>query len=64
MTAFAAAFLAAGALLASRSRRSAVGAAALLGAFVGIAVSFLPIVLNVGIPSERFYRLMWFPSWI
>ncbi|MBN2204434.1 MAG: glycosyltransferase family 39 protein [Thermoleophilia bacterium] len=36
----------------------------LLGAIVGIAVPFLPIVLDVAISKEDFYRLMWFPSWI
>ncbi len=36
----------------------------LLGAMLGIAVPFLPIVLDVGIPREEFYRLMWFRSWI
>ncbi len=36
----------------------------LLGAIVGIAVPFLPIVLDVAVSKEEFYRLMWFPSWI
>ncbi|MEE4276326.1 MAG: hypothetical protein V2J16_10730, partial [Thermoleophilia bacterium] len=36
----------------------------LLGAIVGIAVPFLPIVLDVAISKEDFYRLMWFPNWI
>jgi predicted membrane-bound dolichyl-phosphate-mannose-protein mannosyltransferase len=36
----------------------------LLGVIVGIAVPFLPIVLDVAISKEYFYRLMWFPSWI
>jgi len=35
-----------------------------LGALVGIAVPFLPIVLDLAISREDFYRLMWFPSWI
>jgi dolichyl-phosphate-mannose--protein O-mannosyl transferase len=35
-----------------------------LGAITGIVVAFLPIVLNIGIEPERFYRLIWFPSWI
>ncbi len=30
----------------------------------GIAVAFLPVVLNIGIPPDRFYELIWFPSWI
>lgn len=39
-------------------------ACAMLGAITGIAVAFLPIVLNIGISPERFYELIWFPSWI
>lgn len=47
-----------------RRRLRLVLAFALFGAITGIAVAFLPIVVNVGIPSDRFYELMWFPSWI
>jgi hypothetical protein len=31
---------------------------------VGICVPFLPIVMNVGMDPDDFYRLIWFPSWI
>ncbi len=54
-----------GALLALASRRLRPWVVlVLLGAMLGIAVPFLPIVLDVGIPREEFYRLMWFPRWI
>jgi len=34
------------------------------GVIVGLAVAFAPIVLNIGTDPERFYRLMWLPTWI
>jgi dolichyl-phosphate-mannose--protein O-mannosyl transferase len=36
----------------------------LAGAIVGIAVAFLPIVLNIPITREHFYHIMWFAGWI
>ena len=36
----------------------------LAGAIVGIAVAFLPIVLNIPISPGHWSHLMWFPSWI
>jgi dolichyl-phosphate-mannose--protein O-mannosyl transferase len=54
--------LVAGGLVAKRTRPAIV--AVLLGCIVGIAVPFLPIVLDLGMPAERFYRLIWFTSWI
>jgi dolichyl-phosphate-mannose--protein O-mannosyl transferase len=37
---------------------------ALAGAMVGIAVAFLPIVLNIPISPGHWSHIMWFPSWI
>ena len=34
------------------------------GAIVGIAVAFLPIVLNIPISPGHWSHIMWFPSWI
>jgi dolichyl-phosphate-mannose--protein O-mannosyl transferase len=48
----------------ARSRTRTVLTAVLLGCIVGICVPFLPIVINLGIPADQFYRLIWFPSWI
>jgi len=36
----------------------------LAGAIVGIAVAFLPIVLNIPISPGHWSHIMWFPSWI
>jgi dolichyl-phosphate-mannose-protein mannosyltransferase len=36
----------------------------LAGAIVGIAVAFLPIVLNIPISPGHFSHITWFPSWI
>lgn len=47
-----------------KGRTRPVLIAVLLGCIVGICVPFLPIVLNLGIPADQFYRLIWFPSWI
>jgi dolichyl-phosphate-mannose--protein O-mannosyl transferase len=52
----------AGALGAARTRPLVT--VVVLGCIVGICVPFLPVVLDLGIPAERFYRLIWFPSWI
>ena len=51
-----------GALGAARTRPLVT--VVVLGCIVGICVPFLPVVLDLGIPAERFYRLIWFPSWI
>ena len=48
---------------AGRRTRPAV-TALVLGVIVGISVPFLPIVMNLGIPADQFYRLIWFRSWI
>lgn len=62
---FAIAAAIAGAAVALSSRRLRPWAVFLLvGAVVGIAVPFLPLVLDLAISREDFYRLMWFPSWI
>ncbi len=45
-----------------RTRPLVVGL--VLGAIVGICVPFLTIVLNIGVPADEFYRLIWFTSWI
>lgn len=34
------------------------------GAVTGLAVAFAPIVLDIGMDPDRFYRLMWLPTWI
>jgi dolichyl-phosphate-mannose--protein O-mannosyl transferase len=48
-----------------RSRRwRPVVSMVLAGAIVGIAVAFLPIVLNIPISPGHFTHIMWFPSWI
>lgn len=54
--------LVAGGLVAARTRPAVT--VVILGCIVGICVPFLPIVLNLGLPAERFYRLIWFTSWI
>ncbi len=36
----------------------------LAGAIVGIAVAFLPVVLNIPISPGHWSHIMWFPSWI
>ena len=41
-----------------------VAVSLLVGTIVGICLPFLPIALDIAISSERFYRLMWFRSWI
>jgi dolichyl-phosphate-mannose--protein O-mannosyl transferase len=51
------------ACLAGRRSRAAL-TAVLLGCVVGIAVPFLPIVLDIGISWERLSRLLWFRRWI
>jgi len=56
------AFLVAAALAAPRTRTATIVIA--LGCIVGICVPFLPIVMNLGIPADRYYRLIWFRSWI
>jgi len=47
----------------SRGRRL-VMSMVLAGAIVGIAVAFLPIVLNIPISPGHWSHIMWFPSWI
>jgi len=47
----------------SRGRRP-VMSMVLAGAIVGIAVAFLPIVLNIPISPGHWSHIMWFPSWI
>ena len=48
-----------------RSRRwRPVVSMVLAGAIVGIAVAFLPIVLNIPISPGHWSHIMWFPSWI
>jgi dolichyl-phosphate-mannose--protein O-mannosyl transferase len=54
--------LVAGGLAAARTRPAVT--VVILGCILGICVPFLPIVLNLGLPEERFYRLIWFTSWI
>jgi dolichyl-phosphate-mannose--protein O-mannosyl transferase len=34
------------------------------GVVVGLAIAFAPIVLDIGTDPDRFYRLMWLPTWI
>jgi hypothetical protein len=36
----------------------------LAGAIVGIAVAFLPIVLNIPISPGHWAHIMWFRNWI
>ncbi len=48
----------------ARARTRPLLTAALLGCIVGICVPFLPIVMNLGMDPDDFYRLIWFPSWI
>jgi len=51
--------------VAPRSRRwRPVVSIVLAGAIVGIAVAFLPIVLNIPISPGHWSHIMWFPSWI
>jgi dolichyl-phosphate-mannose--protein O-mannosyl transferase len=38
--------------------------AVIVGCIVGICVPFLPIVMDLGMDPDDFYRLIWFPSWI
>lgn len=47
----------------SRRRRPAVSMV-LAGAIVGIAVAFLPVVLNIPISPGHFSHITWFRSWI
>jgi len=35
-----------------------------VGIVAGWAIAYLPIVVDIGISPERFYRLMWFSNWI
>jgi dolichyl-phosphate-mannose-protein mannosyltransferase len=51
--------------VAPRSRRwRPLVSMVLAGAIVGIAVAFLPIVLNIPISPGHWSHIMWFPSWI
>jgi dolichyl-phosphate-mannose--protein O-mannosyl transferase len=36
----------------------------LTGVTLGLAVAFAPIVLDMPVTPDEFYRLMWLPSWI
>jgi dolichyl-phosphate-mannose--protein O-mannosyl transferase len=52
-------------VVAPRSRRwRPLVSMVLAGAIVGIAVAFLPIVLNIPISPGHWSHIMWFPSWI
>ena len=35
-----------------------------VGVIAGLGIVFLPIVVDIGISPERYYRLIWFTSWI
>jgi len=48
----------------ARARTRPLLTAVVLGCIVGICVPFLPIVMDLGMEPEDFYRLIWFPSWI
>ena len=49
----------------SRARRGRPLVSMVLGgAIVGIAVAFLPVVLNIPISPGHWSHIMWFPSWI
>lgn len=48
----------------ARARTRPLLTAIVLGCIAGICVPFLPIVMNLGMDPDDFYRLIWFPSWI
>ena len=35
-----------------------------VGIVTGIGIALLPVVINLGISPDHYYRLMWFSSWI
>jgi dolichyl-phosphate-mannose-protein mannosyltransferase len=59
------ALVAIGCLVAPRSRSSRpLFAMVLAGMVIGIAVAFIPIVLNIPISPGHFSHITWFPNWI
>jgi dolichyl-phosphate-mannose-protein mannosyltransferase len=61
---FLALFLVAAAVSPQARRSRPVVSMVIAGAIVGIAVAFLPIVLNIPISAGHWSHIMWLPSWI